>query len=46
MAVTFVHVTEEILKVHSFLSDDHLFNYTKAIIRLGLSEYYWINPSI
>ena len=44
MAATFVNVPEEILKVlvRYFLSNNHLCNQTKTIIRLKLSEYYWI----
>ena len=47
MAATFVTMTEEILKllVYYFLSNNHWRNYTKTIIRLGLSEYYWIFTS-
>ena len=46
MAATFVNVTEEILKVlvHHLLSNNHQCNYTKTIICLKLSEYYWIIP--
>ena len=40
MAATFVNVTEEILKVlgRCFLSNNHLRNYAKTIIRLRLNE--------
>ena len=40
MAAIFVNVTEETLKllVHYFLSNNHMYDYTKTIIRLKLSE--------
>ena len=46
MAAIYANVTEEILKqlVLYFLSYHHLCDYTKTIIRLRLSEYYWIIP--
>ena len=45
MAATFVNVTKVILKVpvHYFLSNIHLCNYNKTIIRL--SKHYSIIPS-
>ena len=44
MEATFVNVTEEILKAQFryFLSNKNLCNYSKTIIHLKLSEYYWM----